>query len=425
MFQESMFKPALPSPSKEYLSKFKLLFSNLPLVLSSVPFGRPSTYSKFSLLCTLIYKNLRCIRQFHDLVKEINNSPELATLLNLKLPVNKELFSYFLLNTPNSFFKLIMERLVNELISLKEIPAQYLSTDSCPIFSPVKENNLNTTVFNRFDKSRTIKGDPDATLSAYVIFPDKKQVSFFWGYRNHIINDAVSELPIAEITKPNNAHDSTIFIPLFSYAHQTFKLRNIKAVIADSAYDSYNNIDFVVNTLKARPVIAKNPRTGKSHDFKLSPSGEPICIANLPMHSHGIFFDKANNRWRHKFVCPIKISKKFAKDHPFCPWNHPKFFSNRYGCCVNIRTDVNENIRNAIDYSSKTFKNIYKLRTSSERIFSRLTLFFLEEPTVAKLAPISNLCTIAHITVLLIALTAIKTGHRDKIRFIKNFLQVL
>jgi hypothetical protein len=31
-------------------------------------------------------------------------------------------------------------------------------------------------------------------------------------------------------------------------------------------------------------------------------------------------------------------------------------------------------------------------------------------------------CTIAHITILLVALTAAKTGNKDKIRFIKSFL---
>lgn len=424
MFQQALFKPVLHFPNKSQLEKFHFLFSNLPLILPSHSFGRPNTYSKFSLLCILIYKNLRCINSFSDLINEINYSQELADIFNLKLPINKELISSFLINTHNSFFKLTMESLVNELIALNEISTKFLSTDSCPIFSPIKENNLNTNVSNRFDKLKKTKGDPEATLSAHVIYTDKKKVSFFWGYRNHIINDAVSELPIAEITKTNNVHDSNVFIPLFSYAQKTFNL-NTEAVVADSAYDSYNNIDFVFNQLHAKPVIAKNHRAGSKHEFKLSSSGQPLCIAGFPMFSHGNFYDKVQNRYRHKYICPIKGSKKFAKEHPFCPWNHPKFFNNRYGCCVNIRTDVNENIRNSIDYSSNSFKNIYKLRTSSERLFSRLLLFFLKNPSITKFNPISNLCTIAHITILLIALTAVKTNHKDKIRFIKNFLQIL
>jgi hypothetical protein len=46
----------------------------------------------------------------------------------------------------------------------------------------------------------------------------------------------------------------------------------------------------------------------------------------------------------------------------------------------------------------------------------------MQDPSVIGLAATDNHCTIAHITVLLIALTATKTGNNDKIRFIKNFL---
>jgi len=46
----------------------------------------------------------------------------------------------------------------------------------------------------------------------------------------------------------------------------------------------------------------------------------------------------------------------------------------------------------------------------------------MQNPSVRGLQAISNHSTIAHITVLLIALTAIKTGNKDKIRFVKSFL---
>lgn len=193
-------------------------------------------------------------------------------------------------------------------------------------------------------------------------------------------------------------------------------------VSGDSAFDSYPNIEFVVKELEAQPIIAKNPRGGSITEFKVSASGQPICIAGIPMLSRGIFYDKEQNRWRHKFICRIKGSKKFAQKIPLCPWNHRKFTDNRYGCCVNLRVDVDTSIRNSIDYGSETFKKLYALRTSSERIFSRLLSLSMQHPTVTGLNAVSNNCTIAHITVLAIALLAVKTGHRDKTRFIKSFL---
>ena len=46
----------------------------------------------------------------------------------------------------------------------------------------------------------------------------------------------------------------------------------------------------------------------------------------------------------------------------------------------------------------------------------------MQNPSVRGLQAVSNYCTIAHITVLLVALTAAKTGNKDKIRFVKSFL---
>ena len=45
-----------------------------------------------------------------------------------------------------------------------------------------------------------------------------------------------------------------------------------------------------------------------------------------------------------------------------------------------------------------------------------------QNPSVKELNATANHCTIAHITVLLVALTAVKSGNQDKIYFVKKFL---
>jgi hypothetical protein len=422
MFQKFLFKPSIST--KEHLKKFALLFSNLPLFEIPHRRGRNPIYTKFNLLCASIYKNLRGLSTFSDLIREFYDFPEVAKLCQIKLPINKELFSAFIKDTPNTFFKTIQKTLIEELISLGEITGKYLSCDSFPIFANVKENNFKTYVPNRFDKTKIPAGDPDATLGTYVIYHPEKKIEYFWGYRNHIINDAIAELPIAEITKPNNISGSLLLIPQLNFVKDTFHL-DIQAVIGDSEFDSYKNIEFIVKELEAEPIIAKNPRAGYKHLYRISKTGEPICIAGIPMVSQGRYFDKEKNRLRHKFICRIKALKSFAKKQPFCPWNHPNFINNRYGCTINIRIDVDENIRKSINYGSQKFKKLYNLRPSSERIFSHLLNYFIQYPTVSGLNAVSNICSIAHITILLIALTAVKTNHKDKIRFIKNFLQIL
>ena len=139
------------------------------------------------------------------------------------------------------------------------------------------------------------------------------------------------------------------------------------------------------------------------------------------MLSRGIYWYKNQNRKRHKFICPIRGSKKFAAKHTYCPWFHPQFVKGS-GCYRYIRVDVDETIRQQIDYGSESFKKDFNRRTSSERIFSRLLSILMQEPTVKGLRATANLCTIAHITVLAVAYFSSFVKEPNKIRFVKSFL---
>jgi len=139
------------------------------------------------------------------------------------------------------------------------------------------------------------------------------------------------------------------------------------------------------------------------------------------MLSMGIFIDRAQNRKHHKFVCPIKGSKKFAKDHPYCPWLHPRFVEGT-GCYTYLRMDVDESIRTNIDYGSESFKRDLNKRTSSERVFSRLLSILMQKPSFIGLSATANLCTISHITVLAVAYFSSFVKEPNKIRFVKSVL---
>ena len=406
-----------------YLRKLELIFSCLVIPEKVYVTGRPP-YPISAMVNAFVFKNLRGLLNLADLARELSCYPALSQVCGFRSFPNKERLSHFLKYTAHELFQNIIENLIKELLRSGEIKGKYLSTDSCPIKSPVKENNLKTNVKDRFDKNKIPKTDKDARLGAYVVYPSHKKVQFFWGYRNHLINDAVSELPLTEITKPANIHEATLAIPQLEYLKNTFKL-SPAAVIADAGFDSANIIDYVAKNLKAKPVIARNPRGAKNPTVRLSRKGVPICLAGFEMANQGKFYDKEQNRMRHKFVCPIKTRKKFArKVRWFCPWNHPKFYSNRFGCVTNIRLKTDTSIRDSIDYGSQSFKKLYALRTSSERIFSRLLVFSMQRSSVKGLRATANLCSLAHISVLAVALAAVKSGNKHKLRFIKSFLSI-
>ena len=81
-----------------------------------------------------------------------------------------ENLSAFLRDTENRIFQEIRDSLVSKLIELKEIKGTYLTFDSSNIPAKVKENNLKTSIKDRFDKTKKPKGDPESRLSIMVHF---------------------------------------------------------------------------------------------------------------------------------------------------------------------------------------------------------------------------------------------------------------
>lgn len=406
------------------LENFKILFDNLNAdhLDSAYVTGR-KPFSHQSLLKAIIFKNLTGIPALTDLSIALKNNPSAAVRcgFNILKPLpSVERFSEFLRNKSNNALQKIRIQLVHELISMGLIGGNYLSIDSCPQPAKVKENNLKTNVKDRFNKERICKGDPDARLGIMVTFSkSKKEISYFWGYRNHVVIDAKEELPVWEATKPANVQDSVMFIPIFDLIQKAFHF-DIHAVMADGIYDSASILNYIITTLKAKPRIARNPRNTKdTPERTFSKAGNPFCHAQLEMLARGTFYDKAQNRWRRKWVCPIHHSKKMARKFFVCPVFHPKFFTQK-GCYAYVRVD--EDIRNQIDYGSESFKKDFNMRTGSERVFSRLLSICMQNAPVIGLKAMANYVTAAHITVLLVALTAAKSNSKDKIRFIKSFL---
>jgi len=423
MQQTLLFNPEelFPKPLKKYERFFSLL--DLSPLEPGTRLGR-KPISHAALTRALIFKNLRSLPTLSDLTAELYERPGLALLLgfaprNTLIPVER--FSTFLRTTENRLLQQIREALVKKLIQLRVIKGKYLSFDACPIPAPVKQNNLKTSVTERFSKEHPPTYDPECRLGVFATFPaGNKKVTFFWGYRNHLLNDAVTELPLAEITLPANVKGSSVAIPQLRHVRELHALAPT-AVIGDAEYDSASLIEVIVKELHAKPRIAKNPRAGGSPPLLLSATGAPLCIAGFEMTSRGIFWDRQQHRKRHKFICPIRASQRFAEHHPYCPWFHPQFLKGS-GCFKYFRVDVDETIRQSIDYGSRNFKKDYNKRTSSERIFSRLLALAMQKPTVTGLTATANLATIAHITVLAVAYFAATSKQPHKIRFVKSFI---
>ena len=163
--------------SAEYLfdiksfSEFETLFSYLPSTFKEHQnTGRPKTPS-LSCLKYLIYMSISGVKNLSELRRILLNNPSFCLKCGfdpLHLPL-VERFSSFLKDTPNAFFKKIETQLVKKLMDCGIVSGRYLTIDTCAVPIQCKENNLKTSVRDRFNKMHPPKLDPEAGLGVMVL----------------------------------------------------------------------------------------------------------------------------------------------------------------------------------------------------------------------------------------------------------------
>lgn len=426
-----------------YPAKFSLyesIFEHLDLSVfkERLPKTGRRPFCRRAICRALVYKNLKAIKTLSELVFELSTNLGIAYILGFDKQVpSRHRFEEFLHNMPNQLLQQIRKQQIKTLIELGVIGGKYLSIDSTPIVAWVKQNNPQIFVEGKFDKTKHPQGDPDARLGFMrkqkpikhfkeqqseffnLSNKDKGQIICFWGYRNHAIFDSLSELPVFEITKPANVFDSKVTVSAFKELNRNFKFKP-KGILGDAAHDSEHIRRYIRRSLKAKDFIPINPRATKQ-EIKFTKHNTRACIAGFEMYPWGKFKDRG--RIRQKFVCPIIHSKTFAAKHNSrCPMNHPKF--SKGGCYAYVRVDKSYRA-DCIDPKSQYFKKIYNLQSGSERGFSRLLTFYMQRPMLTGLNAISNQCTLAHITIMAVAIAAIKAKQKSKIRFIRGILKYL
>ena len=72
---------------------------------------------------------------------------------------------------------------MQKLIKAGAASGNSIAIDSCPIVALMKENNLKTSMSDRFDQIKIPAGDPDARLGVLIHFPNpfKKEVRYILG----------------------------------------------------------------------------------------------------------------------------------------------------------------------------------------------------------------------------------------------------
>lgn len=377
----------------------------------------PTGYCLHALLRSFIVMKTEKLAKVTELLSFLDTNPYIAYLCGFEpfksLP-SYSVFQRFIKNLDNESLKEIMKSQILKLQELGFIDNSFVSCDATPVFANTKQNNPKSFASNKFSKDNIPKSDSDCKLGVHTASNshNEKKYEFYWGYKNVVLTDAISGLPIAEITTTADVSESSMIIDFLKDTNQWFSL-NETYFIADKAYDTKDIHNFIRYNLDGHAFIPLNPRNSKKK--KMLNNSNVICEAGLAMHKDGKqYFD---SYIKQKFCCPFRTKK----DDCLCPCKHPKYFNGKKnrGCIsyISIGTDY----RASINRDSIFFKKIYALRTESERYNSRWKNLNLENPIVRNINSITNLNTLGHITLLSLALAAIADNQKDKIRSLTKF----
>lgn len=393
------------------------LFINLDL--SCIPehnskTGR-SSYSNHAMICAFIVMKCEGFSQIADLHDYLSNNLIIAHYCGFnifrKLPSYAK-FTRFIREFDNDILQTVMQSQVLKASDLSLIDSSFIALDATPVKANVSNNNLKSFKKDKFSKKFPPKADKDCRLGVQTASNqhDEKKFEFYWGYKNHILVDCVSGLPVCELTTGANVSDSSVTLEILKRANSFLPLTEC-SFLADKAYDVKAIYNAVRDTYGGDCFIALNKRNTKNP--KKLPSGNVICAAGLAMNKDGKVSD--NGRTRQKYSCPFKLSKNGC-----CPCNH-KLWNNgkkNRGCTKYVT--IPNDYRLSIDRNSIAFRSVYALRTEAERYNSRFKQAGCERVFVRNGNSVKNLNTIAHISLLSIAIAAVITKKDISYRSVKS-----
>lgn len=339
----------------EYQPKTRLglLFETLDLhpCLKGLPaksLRGPKGYCGYAMLRALVAKQLFQIPTFTLLVERLAQDLSFAYDCGFRIGDARPsvaTFSrfYHRLSQTGALGKLF-ESLVSQVMEQNIVLADVVAIDASQI--------------NAYEKARPKKQiTDDESVANWGAKRDThgNQITWF-GYKLHLAVDARSELPLSLTVTPAHRHDSAQAIPLMEQLPV-----KPEAYCLDMGYDVKAVYEHV-HSRGAKAIIPLNRRGEKQPPAGLDANRTPVCSMGYPM----VYWGADAKRGELKFRCPHVCGKVD------CPQGSSWCSSSDYGMVVKCKIADDLRGHSLPHRSSRTWKELYNLRTSVERVFSRL-----------------------------------------------------
>ena len=329
------------------------------------PTGRPG-YPVKAMLRAYLAKFVLAIRYNNQLLDRLRLDPKLRELCGFEDTVPSESalsrFTSRLADHTNLLEPLLtsitnkVRRLAPKTKSHKNKPDESLR--------PLGEIlAIDSTIFTTYanPNRKPAVSDPDAAWGVkHSARAKTKGTEYAFGYKLHMISDAVHGVPLASIITPANRNDSPILKPLLKKALKTFPWLKPKALLADRGYDSEPNHNFVYS-LGIIPIIHIRKPTAADglHNGIYTKDGYPTCLGSKPMQY--VRTDPENGH--HLFQCQPEGC--ILKTEPF---------NGRTHCDTKVSEcpTTNTRVLGPLPRFLPLWKQLYRLRMSIERIYRSL-----------------------------------------------------
>ena len=210
-----------------------------------------------------------------DLVDYLNNNLLIAHYCGFDITAplpSYWTFDRFLKNFDHSVLSSIMESQVLLLASQGIVDTSFIGLDSTPVAANTSQNNQKSFLPDKFKLDKQPKADRDCKLGVHTASNklNEKNYAFYWGYKNHVLVDCISGLPLYELTTTGDIHDSSVALDILASTHSFLPVTEC-TFLADKGYDVKNIYHQVHSFYQGECIIPLNKRNTKNQ--KLLPQG--------------------------------------------------------------------------------------------------------------------------------------------------------
>ena len=236
----------------------------------------------------------------------------------------------------------------------------------------------------------------------------KQRDLYYWfGYKLHLVVDAVYELPVSFALTPANESDTKQMAELLKKAGADQEETKPRAVIADKGYDSQDNYQFIYSQCKSAPIIPIREREGEQLPDICNAKGTPTCSCGLEMAYWG-----RDGKYL-KYRCPHAVGKGECKSRFRCT-------SSPYGYVLKLPIATDPRWHPPVPRESRKWQRLYRMRTTIERVNSLVKeLLGLGKITVRGIGKV----TVRAILSLLVMLAAgVSMAQRQRFKEVRSIV---